>query len=122
MTIVTYVHRPKRARKRKAQAADMPVIVRARKKAPVAMADERTPNPLAPGAAPLHRSGDPFTLLAARSSAPPAAGTVDAGHQLRLAGEPAAAIVAHLGDDVAQRPHYMDQASCRTFPRISGPR
>ena len=36
MTIVTYVHRPKRARKRKAQAADMPVIVRAGKKAPVA--------------------------------------------------------------------------------------
>jgi len=36
MTIVTYVRRPKRARKRKAQAADMPVIVRAGKKAPVA--------------------------------------------------------------------------------------
>ena len=34
MTIVTYAYRPKRARKRKAQAADMPVIVRAGKKAP----------------------------------------------------------------------------------------
>ena len=36
MTIVTYVHRPKRARTHKAQVADMPVIVRAGKKAPVA--------------------------------------------------------------------------------------
>jgi hypothetical protein len=39
MTIVTYFHRPKRARKRKAQAADMPVIVRAGKKAPVAASE-----------------------------------------------------------------------------------
>ena len=45
MTIVTYVHRPKRARKRKAKAADMPVIVRAGKKAPVAATngDDRNP-------------------------------------------------------------------------------
>ena len=35
MTIVTYVHRPKRARKHKAQAADLPVIVRVGKKTPV---------------------------------------------------------------------------------------
>jgi hypothetical protein len=36
MTIVTYAHRPKRARKRKTQPADMPVIVRACKHVEVA--------------------------------------------------------------------------------------
>jgi hypothetical protein len=39
-SIITYVHRPKRSRKRKAQAADMPVIVRAGKKAHVAAAND----------------------------------------------------------------------------------
>jgi hypothetical protein len=36
MAIVTHAYRPRRARKRTAQAADMPTIVRAGKKAPVA--------------------------------------------------------------------------------------
>ena len=42
MTIVTHAHRPKRARKRKAQAAalNVPAIVRAGKKAPVAAATD----------------------------------------------------------------------------------
>jgi hypothetical protein len=45
MTIVTYFHRPKRARRRKAQAADMPAIVKSisRKHRPIKPAKAADP-------------------------------------------------------------------------------
>jgi hypothetical protein len=54
-----------------------------------------------------NRNGnDPATrLLCSQHDLPHQAtgSTVDAGHQLRLAGEPTAAVVAHTGEEIADR-------------------